>query len=293
MNDKFYLQGKDLTREIIHDKDSIRFDWNMLYACNYRCPCCFFDGKWEEYSKRTVYKTVKEWMKYWKRIYEYYGRVFIVITGGEPFIYPDFINLIKNLSEIHYPINISTNGSGDLNNFVKEIDPGKVFLALAFHPDFSELKDILAKVKFLKDSRFSIDYINFCAYPPYLDKLDKYVEETEKAGEKLKVIPYCGTYNSVSYPDGYTKDQKEKLGINEVWEKNVTKKGILCAAGYKTALIFPDGDVARCGQIGEKFIIGKIFTNDFELLDKPLPCEADMCPCLKIVSSDEPRKKYY
>lgn len=287
MRKDFYLQGKDLEREMHGGSGRVRFEWNLLYECNYRCPYCFFEGKWEEYGKRTVYFDVKEWMKYWKRIYDKFGRVSVVVTGGEPFIYPDFIGLIKALTEIHYPINISTNSSGDLMEFVENIDPDKVSLTFAFHPGFNTLDEVIERMKFVKDRNFSSDYINFCAYPALLKNLDEYIEKARLVGEKLKVIPFCGIYGNVNYPQGYSKEEKEKMGMDTKWENNIMKKGKLCAAGYKSALLFPDGKVARCGQVGERLVIGNFFADDFSLLDRPLPCDAEQCPCLEAVPVED------
>jgi len=100
-------------------------------------------------------------------------------------------------------------------------------------------------------------------------------------GEVLKVIPFYGTYNNTAYPDGYSEYEKKLLGINSVWEKNVKRKGATCKAGHNSALIFPDGKVARCGQIGERFPLGNIFKGDFKLLEAPMTCDAELCPCLE------------
>ena len=276
---KFYLQGKDLKKEINRSDKPLRIEWNMLYTCNYRCPHCIFEGKWEEYGKRNRYVPVPEMMGIWNNIFKDHGRAEIVISGGEPFLYPDFIELIRELSKVHYPINISTNSSGDLKRFTERIDPERVSLTLSFQPGFDTIEAVLERKKFLKERGFSSDYINFCAYPPYLDKLDEYTSKAEARGEILKVIPYNGPYKGVNYPDGYTAAEKEKLGINSQWEKNVRKKGTLCAAGQRSALIFPDGNVARCGQIGEKLVIGNIFEAGFHLMENPMICDSEICPC--------------
>src|SRR3989338_4046204 len=101
---------------------SKRLTWNIHYDCNYRCPYCFFEGQWIEYKKRNIYFSVDEWMHCWEKVYDRYGRCFILITGGEPFMYPNFIELVERLSQVHYPINVSTNASKDLEVFVKKID---------------------------------------------------------------------------------------------------------------------------------------------------------------------------
>jgi len=255
-----------------------RFTWNIHYACNYRCPYCFFEGRWAEYEKRNIYLSVKEWMGYWKNVYDKYGRCYMLITGGEPFIYPNFIDLIAELSKLHYPINISTNASGDLKSFVEKIDLERVSLSVSFQPYFEKLVPFLEKVKFLKKYRFS-GCINFVAYPPFLKEISFYEDKFNAIGEKLKIIPFWGRYEDKDYPFAYSPDEKKLVGIDDSWFKKVRKKGSLCPAGYQSALIFPEGKVARCGQIGERMLIGSFTDMAFKLLDEQLPCDAEFCPC--------------
>lgn len=255
-----------------------RFTWNIHYACNYRCPYCFFEGRWQEYEKRNLYLSVEEWMKFWRNIYDMYGCCYLLITGGEPFIYPDFIGLIDQLSQLHYPINISTNASGDLKSFVERIDLERVSLSVSFQPYFEKLERFLEKVEFLKKYKFN-GCINFVAYPPFLKDLSYYQERFNSIGEKLKVIPFWGVYQEKEYPFAYSPEEKRIIGIDDCWFKKVRKKGSLCPAGYQSALIFPEGKVARCGQIGEKMLIGNFTDMGFKLLEEQLPCDAEFCPC--------------
>jgi len=85
---RFYLQGTDTSKEGFSNGTPVGFEWNIIYSCNFRCPHCIFEGKWDEYGKRTVYLSVSEWVKHWERIYDRHGRASIIITGGEPFLYP-------------------------------------------------------------------------------------------------------------------------------------------------------------------------------------------------------------
>ena len=283
MDKDFYLQGTDKKKEHFLRNIGVSFEWNIIYKCNYRCSYCIFNGKWEEYGPRTVFKSVDELVQIWNKIYDIYGRCSIVFTGGEPTIYPNFFEFVSKLSKKHYPINISSNGSGDLKKMVELCDNKKVSMSISFHTEFDSAKDVLKRAKYLKENGFLAEFINYCCWPPAIPKLMEYVKMFKNEGFLIKAIPFCGQYNGKIYPDSYTKEEKDILGINEVWEKNVKRKGTMCAAGQKSALIFPDGKVARCGQIGERILIGNIFDKSFKLLDKPQECDVDICPCLKAV----------
>jgi len=257
----------------------VRFTWNISYDCNYRCSYCFFNGKWEEYRKRNTYLSVDEWMKYWNAIYEKHGKIFLVITGGEPFIYPNFINLIKRLSKICFHINISTNSSMNLSKFIQEIDPKNVSVSLSFQREFDTIDSFIERVKLVRKYNFK-GCLNLVAYPPFLANLqgdkDKLKSET---GEEFKIIPFFGSYKDVKYPEGYNQEERKLIGIDDAWFDKVQKRGDLCSAGHTSALIFPDGKVSRCGQIGEKLIIGNLFDPGFDLLDGSMTCDTEYCPC--------------
>lgn len=282
-DNEFYLQGTEKEKERFRDTIGVSFEWNIIYKCNYRCSYCIFEGKWEEYGPRTVIKSVEELLEIWNRIYDLYGRTSIVFTGGEPTIYPNFFEFIAKLSQKHYPLNISSNGSGDLQKMVKLCDNKKVSMSISFHPEFDSAEVVRQRAEYLREKGFLAEFINLCCYPPYVEKLMDYVKFFKEKDFVIKAIPFCGQYNGKNYPDAYTEKEKMILGINEVWESNVKRKGTLCAAGQKSALIFPDGKVARCGQIGERILVGNIFDKEFKLLDKPLACDVDLCPCLKAV----------
>ena len=257
---------------------AVRFTWNMLYDCNYRCAYCFFEGKWEEYRKRNLYFTPEELVVFWDRVYKKYGSIYLIITGGEPFIYPNFIEIIKRLSEACFHINISSNSSGDLKSFVEEVSPQKVSLSLSYHPQFDNLEDFVERLLYIRKHQFS-GCINLVAYPAFLGNIGGYQEKFVAINESLKIIPFFGECGGKIYPESYTPQEQEIIGIDGSWFTKVKRRGTMCQAGQKTALIFPDGKIARCGQIGEQMIVGNFFDSDFNLLNGPLPCVVEYCPC--------------
>ena len=265
----------------------VRFTWNISYDCNYRCSYCFFNGSWEKYKSRTVYLSVDEWMKYWEAIHQKHGSIFLIITGGEPFIYPNFIELIERLSNLDFQINISTNSSGDLKTFVRKINPDKVSLSLSFQREFDTLENFIKNVKLIRKHKFD-GCLNLVAYPPYLKELEndkrKLIKETQ---EEFKVIAFFGNYNGVAYPDGYTQEEREMIGLTDSWFSRINRKWKLCNAGHTSALLFPDGKVARCGQIGERSLIGNFFDSNFKLYEKPMLCDVDYCPCAEYSIGDD------
>ncbi len=271
----------------------VRFTWNIHWSCNYRCTYCFFDQHWAEYGRRNVYQTVDEWVSHWSRIYDKYGRCYLTINGGEPFAYPNFVELIHRISKMHWHINITTNTSLSLGEFVERIDPEKVSLSVSFHPQYHDLEKFIETVRFLRKARVTIGCINFVAWPPFLKDLAGIIERFQAIGESLKVIPFIGEYKGCSYPSQYTAEQRELLGMREDWMEHKRHDGMLCKAGYQSALLLPTGKVARCGQIGDRQLIGDFFDPGFSLLPEPMPCDVTFCPCdeWKVIPDEKPPEK--
>jgi len=102
-------------------------------------------------------------------------------------------------------------------------------------------------------------------------------------------MTFWGKYQGIDYPAGYTKEEREIIKpflgdrAGEKFQFKPKKvKGKLCRAGHTYAVIFPDGTVLRCG--GDQFSElqlrwGNFFNDNFKLLEEPLSCDAEYCPC--------------
>lgn len=268
-----------------NNNNEISFSWDLHYACNYRCPYCWWDGKWQELAKLNRYLSVEQWMKYWGNIYSRYGSVTIEILGGEPFVYPNFTELIMGLSSIHY-IRITTNLSTEIEYFITQIDPSKVKVLPTFHPLFAEFDCFIKKALLLKEKGFT-DNINYLAYPPQIKQIPYYEKRFSQKGLSLSVMTFWGEYKGVIYPHGYTEQERKITGAHlgkradeefQLVPKRIPK-GRLCRAGQRYAVIQADGNVIRCGGSGLNETVGNFFDENFKLLERPIPCKAENCKC--------------
>jgi len=269
----------------------IEFTWDIHYKCNYSCPYCWFHGKWEEISVNNIYPGTNNILEVWKRIHEKYGSVHLEITGGEPFIYPDFIKIIIELSRIH-SVGVTTNLSIEYKEIEKLVNTaGEIRnIVMSFHPLFADFDKFLNKAKLIKERGFGTTIL-YLAWPPYISKLQKYKELFESFGFNFSVLTFWGEYGGRKCPQEYTDEEREiinkSIGVRgESGEKfqvtPVKTRGKLCRAGQIYALIHPNGDVYRCGGSNWKVQhppFGNIFDKNFNLIEEPQPCESDECPC--------------
>ena len=259
----------------------IKFAWDIHYKCNFRCPYCWFYKEWARLAGRSLYLKPDEWMVHWKRIHDKYGEVKIEIVGGEPFIYPDFIELAKKLSSIHQ-VKVTTNLSGNIEHFAREVDPQRVELDLNFHVLFIDLETVVRKTLILKKAGFKAG-ICYLAYPPQMHKIAFLRDRFHREGINFALAAFWGEYGGRKYPEAYTEEERElirpflgDIGRVDYHLDAKSPRGRLCNAGYSYADIQADGNVVRCSGLSD-YSIGNITDEQFRLLEGPSPCQAENC----------------
>ena len=265
--------------------NKINFTWLTNYACNYRCPYCFLDGHWEELLKTDKYFSKERILVAWTRIKDKYGEAHICVSGGEPVLFPNFISLIKEISNMH-TIGICTNLSIDVKDIIDNLDPRRVDLSVSFHPHFVKINDMLDKLHLLKQYQWRL-IVECVGWPPLISNMDNYYFNFRDFN--FSVLPFWGKYNGKAYPENYTEEAKSIINRyiahreNESFRTDPPRvKGRVCRAGQVYAHILPNGQVLRCSFGGEP-INKNFFDDEFSLLDKPSFCSSEYCGCLEWV----------
>jgi len=265
------------------------YTWDIHYACNYRCSYCFFAKEWDVKAKENRYPDLVRWKEIWDDIFERYGSGHIHVSGGEPFTYPSFIDLVAYLTEKH-TVEFDTNLSFDVLEFISKVKPGRVKFATAFHPELVSIDSYLKKALRLKKEGFDIG-INYVAYPPQLDRMKKYKAAFGRHHISFDIMPFRGEYQGRIYPKEYIAGEKElikncdsNLAIStrmlDWYDKDKTsRKGQLCRMGQMYTKIHPNGDAYRCCYIDDRGKLGNLIDGTFSLWEEARPCEYIECPC--------------
>jgi len=267
------------------------FSWYINNECDYKCTYC------KPQNIKTVFVDVKEWMDVWDGIYQKYGSCNLHFSGGEPFMYPKFMDLITALAKRH-TLEFSTNLSTDIRPFMDAIGTDRARVGGSFHPEFADFAVFFKKIIQLRKKGFEV-WINYVAWPPALNGMAEYRKIVEEAGVRFSILPFNGDYQGRSYPQNYTEYERDILmevgGLDVVnkdtidWrtdEKKNSVKGRLCRMGQMYARIYPDAEVYRCCGNGSSRL-GNILDGSFKLLEEPLLCECDNCPCHKCMLVDK------
>ncbi len=293
------LENTVLERNLI-PPNKVFFSWYINNECNYKCSFCSPE------NYKTALVGVSKWVDIWDDIYRRYKECHIHISGGEPFIYPDFMELIISLSKKH-TLEFSTNLSCNMQPFVDNISPKRARLGGSFHPEDGDFDDFLGKAALLKKSGFDV-WVNYVAYPPHLKDMARYKRAVEESlpGVLFAIQPFNGKYEGRDYPQGYTEEEKKLMnpsGSAEVnkeafdWRTDGEKSAVKnksCRMGQMYARIYPDGSVSRCCGNGASKL-GNLLDGTFKLYDKPMPCVCDSCPCWKcmLVGKEDYWNRYW
>ncbi|MCD7820441.1 MAG: radical SAM protein [Lachnospiraceae bacterium] len=82
----------------------------LLPLCNMDCKMCFIRQNPEEMKRHGRMLSCDEWLRIAREAKEV-GVLFLLLTGGEPLIYPEFKRLYMELFDMGFILTINTNGT--------------------------------------------------------------------------------------------------------------------------------------------------------------------------------------
>ena len=253
--------------------------WNMTRKCNFRCRYCYFPhdsgaiGPDEVLDAERVLAFLDEAGTEWT----------VGMTGGEPFIYPGFVDICARLTERHR-IGVDTNlsVSREVKRFAERIDPARVQdLYVALHIEERErrngVESFVENVLLLKERGFRV-IVNSVVHPTLVDRFLSDREFFAARGIEIVPRPFKGTFEDRRYPAAYGKDAARIFaGYPEAGVKlPLDFRGVPCDGGFSFLRMEPDGTVFRCS--GDKTVYGNVNTGA-RRNPGPLPCAKAKCPC--------------
>ncbi|MBL7056149.1 radical SAM protein [Candidatus Woesearchaeota archaeon] len=276
--------------------------------CNYKCSFCYTPGRTEElplkhklYNIKEKYKNLLLGKKNMKEVgidnlssglKSFPEDTLVSISGGEPFIFPKFVELCKLITRKH-DIRIATNLSHkNVYKFAEEIDAKKVYLIIGgFHiaeaEKFGNVDSFISNVQHLKRKGFAVSVV--CVmYPETFERFSKYHKLFKSNNIDLLPRIYDGFYKMKKYPESYTEIEREfikkysKHYSKQIEEQNTffqnnNFQGQNCLAGKAMVFIYPDGNAYRCSD--DKMYLGHIGKGNIKLLKKAKKCRVSKCSC--------------
>lgn len=107
--------------------------FELTPMCNMKCEMCYVRMSKAEVEKSgRQFLKKEEWLKIAQDAKEK-GMLFLLLTGGEPFLYPEFKELYKELSSMGFVISINTNATlidESVVEYLKENPPFRINITL-------------------------------------------------------------------------------------------------------------------------------------------------------------------
>ena len=106
--------------------------FELTPLCNLKCSMCYIRHSKKEQMEVQRLRTVEEWICIAEQLKKM-GTLFILLTGGEPLLYPEFTLLYKELTAMGFIITINTNGTlidNEIGKLFSEIKPRRVNVTL-------------------------------------------------------------------------------------------------------------------------------------------------------------------
>lgn len=107
-------------------------NFELTPRCNMNCRMCYIRMSKEEMEKRGREFTAEEWIEMGKTCAEE-GMLFLLLTGGEPFLRPDFRQIYTELKKLGLFLSINTNGTlidEETVEWLKKDPPAKINITL-------------------------------------------------------------------------------------------------------------------------------------------------------------------
>lgn len=260
-------RNNELARKSYETRTPVLAKMELIYKCNYKCKYCYINGlKCETLS----YEKIRIALNKLKSN----GVNEIYLTGGEPFLHPNILDIIDYCNEINLITIVQTNGSYINEDICKKLTKYKhLRIDISFHCHnerlFDEFTGVTGAYKktmqvgnILKNNNINFSF-KMCVTnenQQYIKESIRYLEENE-----IKYKVYDQILPNISDEKNNCKFTFDKEVFKWLYENkyNEFKKSI-CSACIGKMWISPTGDVYPCELYRNK--IGNIVTDSFEEL---------------------------
>ena len=261
--------------------------WYINEHCNYQCSYCDVCKSEKNEKRQSInLEKLEQGLEFLEAGWRF------CITGGEPFLEKNFIEICKTISKKHLLAGVLTNLSlVNVEDFAIAIPHDKCeFIDVSIHISEREKRDknlesFLEKFLFLQHKGYAIQ-ATYVAYPALFDRIEAdFLMLKNKGIKNLKVKNFVGVYENKQYPASYTRIQRQtmlSLGMDDLEKQVLQNKhnylGRLCSAGNRFLVLDREGNLKRCAGSTEDY--GNIFDKSMRIDEKVRTCDVPRHFCL-------------
>lgn len=262
--------------------------FELTPRCNFRCKMCYIRQNPEQMALLGRERTAGEWLELGRQARDA-GMVFLLLTGGEPFLRPDFEEIYTGLTKLGLSISINTNGSllsGELKSLFRRLPPAMVNVTVyaateegyqTLCGNGTGLEKALGTIDFFRQLGTAV-HMNTTITPWNVDEYEQIWAVADELGLKLRVTGYNFPPARGGCSPEFGRLEPEVVGRllardvlytgGEVQLRNIAAKlgtadeigmcctmepgeGMACYAGKSQFWVTWDGRMTPCGMIEE------------------------------------------
>jgi len=237
----------------------------VCHTCNEKCIHCCLD----KHDSKGL--QLHQYEKLFDQMVEV-GTLFVILTGGEPFTRPDFMEIVKSARERHLSVTIFTNGILLTKKIIQELK--KLFIQevhISLYSASSETHDEITKTKgSFKKSVRALKWLAGAGITtrikcPLMNKNCDDVDDLKKITKELKVdVQFTSVITSKNNGDGSTQllrmtesqtkialaDSKiDKHSFAPINFSDHPENCVPCDVVFNGGSIDPYGNVFACNQL--------------------------------------------
>lgn len=281
--------SKYLLEKAKQQRIPLTVNFELLPICNLDCKMCYIRSDWKDVEENGGLIGVDQWLKIAKQLKDV-GTLYILLTGGEVFVYPEFERLYVELYKMGFSITINTNATlidEKIISWLKKYPPKCVSISLygsnnEVYEEICGRKNMFTRVdnaiQLLKGNGIYVELKTMLTPYNYrdLEKCWEYakslnisyeaaiysfppVRKIQRSSTQIRFDPYeaaeCYFYrNRIMSNDGeYTSEIVKHLKRYEDTKGILGKDhiGFNCSAGNTSCWISWKGDMLSCAMIVE------------------------------------------
>jgi MoaA/NifB/PqqE/SkfB family radical SAM enzyme len=259
--------------------------WNMNTSCNYRCSYCtqrFLDdrGRW-----------ARDLPRFLAAFEALPGSWEIKLSGGEPFVHPNLLDLVTALSRRGFVISIVTNLSASedlLRAFLDAVDHRMGVFSASLHLEYvgdglrQTLDEFIDRCKLVRSRLLAGSLSVTCvATRENLPRLPGLRDRFAAEGLTFKIQPEKRDRDVIAYTDDERAQILALGGHNLTGEIAHDFHGAPCFAGRRYFILDDRGQAYPCypARRRRQESLGNLVTGDFRLHAGARPCPYPYCNC--------------
>ena len=110
MEESYNTYEKVLINRAFQKGIPLSASFELSPLCNMNCRMCYVRLSKEEMKEKGRLRTAREWLELAHQMRDS-GTLFIILTGGEPLLYPEFKEVYLGLRKLGMIITVNTNGT--------------------------------------------------------------------------------------------------------------------------------------------------------------------------------------